>query len=379
MDLQARLRRHGMNWPNSVDYIQAIQNPCACFPDDKLKSVKIALTNSMPISISGARAVVVKVEKEDDTPLAIRCFLDGSDGCEDRYVRLQSYFRELKPLYFAKFDYKDKGICVGGIVYPVLVMDWVEGLNINQYVESILGSGIDSAPQLEKLAHQFREMMLDLSSAGIKHSDLQHGNIVVEPNGNLKLVDYDAMYIPGMRALPDENGHPSFRHPKLAEDDRMGENSDHFASIVIYLSLLAISADSSLWNKYYTGENLIFTSADLKQPGQTRIWRDLKESSDGKVVRLSEVLKELCCSTPDDVPSLEQVLSDDEVHPIQHQRPLQTETVKTDTHPMPKDNIQAANSFLNDPSRLSLFLIGVTALIGLIVLIIVTLVFKGIR
>jgi thiamine kinase-like enzyme len=41
-----------------------------------------------------------------------------------------------------------------------------------------------------------------LNRAGVAHGDLQHGNILVA-NGKPKLIDYDGMYVPALRAYPD--------------------------------------------------------------------------------------------------------------------------------------------------------------------------------
>ena len=47
-------------------------------------------------------------------------------------------------------------------------------------------------------------MSKDLHSVGFSHGDLQHGNIMVNSEGKLFLVDYDSMFVPGLENVSDE-------------------------------------------------------------------------------------------------------------------------------------------------------------------------------
>ena len=79
--------------------------------------------------------------------------------------------------------------------------------------------------------------------------------------------------------------------------------------MVLYLSLLALSADPSLWQRFYTQENLILTKADYTDPSNSDCLHALENNPDSTVRYLAEYLEE-CCSLPiDQVSQLEDILN----------------------------------------------------------------------
>ena len=87
-------------------------------------------------------------------------------------------------------------IFVAGQWRPVLKMQWVEGLTLNQFVAQYL----DRPAMLEALLQiSGCEMATHLRTANIAHCDLQHGNVLLVPAASgphrlrSKLIDYDGM------------------------------------------------------------------------------------------------------------------------------------------------------------------------------------------
>jgi hypothetical protein len=138
------------------------------------------------------------------------------------------------------------------------------------------------------LAEQWSELVCKLESADIAHGDLQHGNVIVTPSGSLKLVDLDGMYVPALNGRSTmELGHIHFQHPQRGQapfDRRL----DHFSSLVIYTSLLALDHDPSLWDRFHD-DNLILTKADFVDPARSRLI-ELMRQQGGEVARLTDVL-----------------------------------------------------------------------------------------
>ncbi len=96
--------------------------------------------------------------------------------------------------------------------------------------------------------------------------DLQHGNVMISRSGDPILIDYDGMYVPGMPyQASNEVGHPNFQHPERS-GSFFNEKIDRFSSIVLYLSLHCLASEPSLWKKYHTGENLLFSRKDYQDP-----------------------------------------------------------------------------------------------------------------
>jgi hypothetical protein len=162
---------------------------------------------------------------------------------------------------------------------------------------------------LEELAVQWRGVVARLRQARTAHGDLQHGNILVNSQKQIRLVDYDGFFIPTLHANPpQESGHPNYQHPERLQRGYYAENADAFAALVIYLSLRALHADPTLWTTFHTGENLIFKAADFVQPGRTPIWSRVQNSSAPEVRQLATALAEYCRGAVAAVPNLEAVL-----------------------------------------------------------------------
>ena len=64
-------------------------------------------------------------------------------------------------------------------------------------------------------AQQWPAVAAELSQEQIAHGDLQHANIMVTPDGKLKLVDYDGMCVPALVGAESlEFGTPPYQHPQ---------------------------------------------------------------------------------------------------------------------------------------------------------------------
>ncbi len=107
----------------------------------------------------------------------------------------------------------DGAIRVNGRTWPVQLTDWIDGRTLNEYVDLLVHSG--STPALDRLTGRGRELVALMQSAEFAHCDLQHGNIIVDQYGQLRLVDYDGIWIPPFAGLPPPtgSGHRNYQHP----------------------------------------------------------------------------------------------------------------------------------------------------------------------
>jgi hypothetical protein len=286
------------NWPTHSDYQDAMQNPSVCFAEDELKAGEAKLDMlGLPRVMSGNFASVYEL-KTPKNRWAIRCFVRQVPGQQGRYARLSQYINSLTMACLVDFEYILKGILVKGEWYPAVKMRWVEGMPLNAWVEENLGN----PDALKKLAADWRGMMKDLANNKVAHGDLQHGNIMVTPNNELRLVDYDGMYAPVFgRGRAPELGHINFQHPRRTGDFYQ-EDLDNFSSLVIYTSLLALAAEPELWQKFYTVDNLVLISADFKNPLNSQAFTRLKASKDANVQKLSALIEKCCLSPVETVP-----------------------------------------------------------------------------
>ncbi len=293
-----------MTWPGITDFSEAIQSPSLCFAGTELEAATVAVNQrGMPLVFSGAFACVYSVSTQGQT-FAVRCFTREVKDQQTRYNELSNYLSNVLPPSFVHFQYLEEGIRFKGSWYPMVKMEWVEGEVLSGFVDSRLGE----PDTLRRIAAQWRGgPTASLRGLRIAHNDLQHGNVMVQSDGRIRLVDYDGMFLPkfsGERS--PELGHKNYQHPERSAED-YGEHIDNFPSLVVYLSLLAVASDPNLW-QFYNEDNLIFTKNDYADTGKSEIFNRLKKSSDATVAKLAESLEE-CCGLPvDQVPDLETIL-----------------------------------------------------------------------
>ena len=181
----------------------------------------------------------------------------------------------------------------------------MDGSPLDKFVEHNLGK----PDNLQRIAARWRGAVSEIQGLGIAHNDLQHGNVMVESDRTIRLVDYDAMFLPAYQGQTSpEDGHQNFQHP-LKTIKNYSVNVDDFPALVIYISLLAVAADPGLFNRFHNDDNLIFTKRDYQDPANSECFRILKNQSPDDAVRhLTEALEKFCSVPVDNVPRLEALL-----------------------------------------------------------------------
>lgn len=292
-----------MNWPSHTDYQDSIQNPHICFEDAELKESEVKCDMlGLPKVMSGNFASVYSVTTSQGR-YAIRCFVRQVLGQQGRYARMSQQLLGLGLDSLVGFEYILRGIKVRNEWYPIVKMQWVDGLPLNQYLEEIY----DKPDLLLDLAKKLRVVMKGLRDNQLAHGDLQHGNIMVTPKNEIRLVDYDGMYTPAFRGKAPELGHANFQHPRRTSDF-YNEDLDNFAAIVIHTSFLGLATDPALFKDFYTGDNLLMLSSDYKNPGSSKIIKRFKENKDDKVKKLGELLERCSLADVSKVPVYEDVM-----------------------------------------------------------------------
>ena len=293
-----------MAWPMPVDFRDAVQNPHRCFEVVDLAQGTTAVTRmGTPLVYSGNFACVFKVATGSGD-VAVRCFTREVKDQQERYGYLSEYLRGVRPESFVGFEYVERGIRVNGEWYPIVRMDWAEGDRLDKFI----GDHIDRPDIFVDLAARWRGVMATLRGLGIAHNDLQHGNVMVLEQGALRLVDYDGIFLPRFEGTASpEVGHRHYQHPKRSSQDYHA-GIDNFPSLVVYLTLLAMSADPQLWDRFYNQENMLFTRDDFANPASSGCFRALKGSPDTNVSGLAGMLEEFCARPVAQVPDLESVL-----------------------------------------------------------------------
>jgi hypothetical protein len=282
-------------------YNDAVQHPQTAFSDPALKGAKIA-TNGMglPIALGGGFALTYTATAQG-RKFAIRCFHKEAKDLEARYGHVDKGLQTAGGSYFVGFEYQPTGVLVNGKRYPIVKMDWVDGDTLGSFLED----NYSDKSRIERLRQQFTDVERFLLSKGLAHGDLQNGNVLVK--SDLKLIDYDGIYVPTMATGQGaELGHKHFQHPKRSAAD-FGPAMDRFSFIVIDLSLRAIAQDSKLFAKYSNGENIILTANDFIDPGNSAAFADLKAIQ--SLARDTTNFASICTAPVKSVPTLEDFLA----------------------------------------------------------------------
>ncbi len=289
-------------WPRPSDYREAVQAPQVSFTVPQLRNAVIHVDQfGIPSTVTGKSAIVFRATV-GSRDVALRCFTREASYQESRYRALRAHLAGNWPRYLVDFTYHDQEILVGTRRYPVVEMSWAEG----QPLDAWIGQHLRQGRELASLAMRWIEVVKDLEGRGMAHGDLGSDNFLVS-RSDFRLIDYDGILVPELAGAPSgEAGIRDFQHP-----GRVGyyaPNMDAFPALVIYLSLLALESDRSLWQRYHTGENLIFSASDYAAPRGTRIWQDLADNRDPDVRRLTAALADMCGAPIDSLPSLSQIV-----------------------------------------------------------------------
>jgi hypothetical protein len=308
-----------MDWPLASQFSELLQNPKVGLKDRALWQLDIAKDgNGQPLAWSGAFAVVFKGTFPGGPSVALRAFTSEVPERMERYHLISSYLDARSPLKcLVKFQFSDRGIRSSGDgrLYPLIRMDWVEGKTLYEWARTCCQKRDRAA--LAQAAGRWLELIVELAAAGISHGDLQHGNVLVTPRGDLKLVDYDCMYVPvrefhGRRNL--EVGLPPYQHPERTEKTLLSPTLDRFSALFIWVGLRALAEDPTRWFRYVEVaskqpyDKLLFRREDLHEPDQTELGKELLGSADPEVRDLARALFELVRGPLDKVPALEEVL-----------------------------------------------------------------------
>ena len=264
----------------------------------------------IPFPRSGSFGAVYKLTNQHQA-FAVKVFGRAAPNQELRYQLIAEHLAgQPRSPHLAEFTFDPAGILIDRLHRwcPALVMDWVDGKSLDSFIDDQIRSygRIDN----RALCQAWIDVMVDLAHVGIAHGDLEHGNILVLPNASLKLVDYDSIFVPAMKALglkSNERGSASYQHPKR-NADYFDERVHDFAALVILLALASIDADR--WRRYHTDDNfLIVRESDLLQPDQSPLFADLLKSSDAPIRVLTMLLMASASASLDEIPSFTTVAS----------------------------------------------------------------------
>ena len=236
-------------WPSLDDYSEALYEPESAFkPGSRLRSANFVEQEFGHIYSSGTFAGIVRAKIKGEN-WAVRFLLRNQDAAEKRYAAISKLSKNQRK-YLLDTEYLPKEIFIQSLNnhYPVILIKWVDGENLSEYLSN--ACKISDTEAIQNTAEMIREMRSYLRQHGIAHGDLSPENIMVTGKGKerkLVLVDYDSMYLPTISRLPCDVGRGKMQHPKRPEKPLpIGMWADEMAFLIYDAGLNALSKHPEL-------------------------------------------------------------------------------------------------------------------------------------
>ena len=242
----------------TLEGVEVISNPN--YPDE-------------PWYSTGGLAIVFKLKLKDKL-YALKCFYTKANERQERLGLIAAYLKQNPSPYFVDFTYLEDELWVGtdndeGQGYPVVLMEWVEGKTLDNYLEQICTQ--NNTPALKNFYFQFCNLAWWLQQQPIAHGDIKHDNLIVTPDGKLKLIDYDGVFVPALRGRKaNEMGSPCYQHPKR-DAYFFDKNLDDFSLLVLQITLLALQHNPKLFAEHYNCDGIILKDTDYHNFAQSSI------------------------------------------------------------------------------------------------------------
>jgi tRNA A-37 threonylcarbamoyl transferase component Bud32 len=307
-----------MSWPTPQDYNEAIQNPVVCFQDVELKRcTPDANVLGLPRPITGAFASVYRLSSPEKH-WAVRCFLQDTPALHHRYAEISRFVLSDTLPYTVDVDYQDTGIKVKGEWHPMVKMEWVNGVTLDQY----LFENLENKEKLTALRDSFKKMVGDLREAGIAHGDLQHSNIIVADE-KIYLVDYDGMFVPALSGMQsNELGHINYQSPHRSSR-HFAAYLDNFSAWSILTSIECLIQDSTLWEWLGAGDEcLLFRKVDYVNPIVSRSFATLEGHLNENIRKATKLFRAILEYPVEQVPACDEVIREAHDLPAIEQAPF---------------------------------------------------------
>lgn len=299
-----------MVYPTKDQIIDAIEKRSNILPPS-LNGYECIMGRFGALSYLGGRCLVFKVTKKEKA-LALRVWYTEVDSVKNRMKDLAEFFSGKSLSFVVPFQFFEKGLRVptndGIVLLDIMVMDWVDGDNLKDYIRKVVHSGLSKTlikQRLLVLSEHIARLFDSMHHLGISHGDLQHTNIIVLSNGEPVLIDYDSFFYPGTKYCRHTTiGYDEYQHPLRRMSLVANRKTDFFSELIIYLAIQAYAEDSSLWDRYSINtldNSILFTAKDFLDIDHSPLYNELI-SMHGNIAILCRLLKDyLHCNSIDEL------------------------------------------------------------------------------
>jgi hypothetical protein len=301
-----------MHFPSFGEYADALQLKLDVALSDPVLGRGTLCTRGpgLPAVYGGTYALTFAVATSSGK-YAVRCFHKELDSLPLRYGAIERHLGQIGSPYFVDCRYQPQGITTESGTYPIVRMDWVEGPTLAAYV----ADHRHDAGALLELRFALRRLAMHLRAKGVAHGDIQPSNVIVPRDGNLRLVDYDGLFVPELAPLVSaELGQRNFQHPGR-RSRHFDSNLDVFSFAVIDFALRAISVRPDLWELTGSGDDaFLLRAADYADPAHSAIFALLGREP-GFEQRTRD-LASVCVAPFESIPPLEDFVAGRGIPPV---------------------------------------------------------------
>lgn len=200
---------------------------------------------------TGNSAAIFEVLADDGRHLRLKCYTRPKENLEAIYGN-----RLLKEeLYVYTGD--------GGVWIDVVVDEWIEGETLGVVIRRAAAEG--DTERLAVLAGRFDMMAREMLSHDWAHGDLKPDNIIVTTDGWLRMIDFDAVYLPALRRTRSrELGTAAWQHPSRSYSD-YDRNLDDYPIAMISTLLHALAVDTAILGRYADADGMPLDSCRIAE------------------------------------------------------------------------------------------------------------------
>jgi len=258
-----------MHYPSFGEYADALRLNLEVVLSDPVLGRGTLCTRGpgLPVVHGGTYALTFAVVTNSGK-YAVRCFHKELDSLPVRYGAIERHLGRINSPYFVDCQFQPQGITTESGTYPIVRMDWVDGPSLAAYV----AEHRQDAGALLELRFALRRLAMHLRAKGVAHGDIQPSNVIVHGDGNLRLIDYDGLFVPELAPLASaELGQRNFQHPGR-RSRHFDTSLDVFSFAVIDFALRALSVRPDLWDLTGSGEDaFLLRATDFTDPAHSAI------------------------------------------------------------------------------------------------------------
>lgn len=219
----------------------------------------------------------------------------------DRLESLKCLFQKYSLKHFPDFAIVTNAVKLSKGNFPAIIMNWIQGQTLIQFLKQ----NLRHTRQLNILLGEFVEVCRQNHMVGIAHGDLHSGNIIVDNDGRLSIIDIDNTWHPSFGQVKDSAGNCNYQHPMRKLNKYLTKYIDYFSEIIISATISVAAYAPDLFNKYCDDESL-FVEQDYLTPDESSLISELLKNP--RTSSLASLIIKLCpeCNL-ENIPSVETI------------------------------------------------------------------------